>query len=281
MRDSALADHGALSFQETLGFFPAVTVGDAGPRRYLSLLRHAAATVDVPVIGSLNGVTPDGWISFARAMQDAGAAAIELNIYYLPADPSISGREVEQRHVDVVEMVKYAVSVPVAVKLSPNLSSTGEVAMRLDAAGADALVLFNRFMYPDIDPEAVEVVPKITLSTSAEARQARIWIALLRESVAASLAATTGVETPADVVSYLLAGADAVMTTSALLRHGPEYATVLLDGLTTWMTRKRFDSIDAFRAMLSIPGDCDATAYERAGYVKALRLANVRDSWPR
>jgi dihydroorotate dehydrogenase (fumarate) len=280
VRDAALAHGGALSFQETLGFFPAVAVGDAGPRRYLSLLRHAAATVDVPVIGSLNGVTPDGWTSFARAMQDAGAAAIELNIYYLPAEPSTSGREVEQRYVDVLEMVKSAVSVPVAVKLSSRLSSTGEVAMRLDAVGADALVLFNRFLYPDIDPEALDVVPKITLATGADARESRIWIALLRRSVTASLAATTGVEGPGDIVGYLLAGADVVMTTSALLRHGPEYATVLLDGLADWMTRKRFETIDGFRATLSIPKDRDATAYERAGYVKALRLANVRDSWP-
>ena len=279
VRDSDFADRQASSFHETLGFFPAVAVNDAGPRRYLSLLRHAVAAVDVPVISSLNGVTPEGWTGFAREMQAAGAAAIELNVYYLPANPSISGREVEQRHVDIVEMVKEAVSVPVAVKLGPGLSSVGEVVMRLDAAGADALVLFNRFLYPDIDPEGLGVVSEITLSSSADARQPRIWIALLRRTVAASLAATTGVENSGDVVSYLLAGADVVMTTSALLRHGPAYATVLLDGLEAWMSRKRFDRVDDFRAMLSVPADSDATTYERAGYVRAMRIANVRDSW--
>lgn len=280
VRDITFAKRSASSFHETLGFFPAVAIRDAGPRRYLSLLQHAVGVVDVPVIGSLNGVTPEGWTGFARAMQDAGAAAIELNIYYLPADSNISGRDVEQRHVDIVEMVKEAVSVPVAVKLGPSLSSIGEVAIRLDAAGADALVLFNRFVYPDIDPEALSVTSEIELSTSAEARQPRIWIALLRRAVASSLAATTGVEGPGDVVSYLLAGADVVMTTSALLRHGSGYATVLLDGLEAWMSRKRFESVDGFRAMLSVPADSDATTYERAGYVKAMRLANIRGSWP-
>ncbi len=148
------------------------------------------------MIGSLNGVTPGGWVSYARAMQDAGAAAIELNIYYLPGDPSISGRDVEQRHVDILSRVKDTVSVPVAVKLSPYFSSTGEMAVRLDEAGADALVLFNRFLQPDIDAETLAVVPQVGLSSPAEARLPRTWIALLHGRVRASLAATTGVETP-------------------------------------------------------------------------------------
>ena len=159
------------------------------------------------MIASLNGVTPDGWTDYARAMQDAGAAAIELNIYYLPGDPQISGREVEQRHVDILERVKSAVSVPVAVKLSPYFSSTGEMALRLDEAGADGLVLFNRFLQPDIDPETLAVLPRVNLSSPADARLARTWIALLRGRVSASLAATTGVEAAADVARYLLAGA--------------------------------------------------------------------------
>ena len=164
-------------------------------------------------------------------MQDAGAAAIELNIYYLPGSPEISGREVEQRHIDVLERVKSAVTVPVAVKLSPFFSSPGEIALRLDEAGADALVIFNRFLQPDIDPEQLVVLPRVNLSSPADARLARTWIALLRGRVGASLAATSGVEGPADVARYLLAGADVVMTTSALLRHGPGYAADLLDGL--------------------------------------------------
>ena len=152
--NARLADAGTESFAEALTYFPAAAEEEPGPRRYLSLLERAAAAVEVPVIGSLNGVTPGGWTDYARAMQDAGAAAIELNIYYLPGDPQISGRDVEQRHIDVLTRVKDAVTVPVAVKLGPHFSSTGEMALRLDEAGADGLVLFNRFLQPDIDPDS-------------------------------------------------------------------------------------------------------------------------------
>jgi dihydroorotate dehydrogenase (fumarate) len=207
-------------------------------------------------------------------MQEAGAAAIELNIYYLPGDPHTSGRDVEQRHIDVLARVKDAVSVPVAIKLSPYFSSTGEMALRLDEAGADALVLFNRFLQPDIDPDKLAVVREVSLSNPADARLPRTWIALLHGRVRASLAATTGVETPADVAKYLLAGADVVMTASALLRHGPEHATALLDGLSDWMALKRFAAVDELRGLLAVPPGTDETDYERAGYVGALRQAN-------
>jgi len=181
---------------------------------------------------------------------------------------------VEQRYVDVLARVKGAVTVPVAVKLSPYFSSTGEMALRLDEAGADGLVLFNRFLQPDIDADTLSVVPGVGLSSPVEARLPRTWIALLHGRVRASLAATTGVETAVDVAKYLLAGADVVMTASALLRHGPEYATELLDELGDWMRRRRFDSVGAFRGMLAVPADADKTLYERAGYVSALREAN-------
>ena len=277
--NARLADAGSESFAESLSYFPAVAAEtgaaeEAGPRRYLSLLERAAAAVEVPVIGSLNGVTPGGWTSYARAMQDAGAAAIELNIYYLPGDPRTSGRDVEQRHIDILRAVKAAVTVPVAVKLSPHFSSTGEIALRLDQAGADGLVLFNRFLQPDIDPEIIAVVPAVDLSSPAEARLPRTWISILHRRVSASLAATTGVEGPADVVKYLLAGADVVMTASALLRHGPQHAAVLLDGLSEWMLRKGYTCVSEVRGMLAVPADADQTAYERAGYVRALQAAN-------
>jgi len=268
------------SFPEALNYVPEVVKEDPGPRRYLTLLERAVATIDIPVIASLNGVTANGWIDYACAMQDSGASAIELNIYYLPGSSHVSGREVEQRHVDVLQRVKAAVSVPVAVKLSPYFSSTGEIAVRLDEAGADALVLFNRFLQPDVDPEELVVVPNVRLSNQADGRLARTWIALLRGRVRAALAATTGVESAADVAAYLLAGADVVMSASALLRHGPEYATVLLDGLSSWMARKGFESVGELRGMLAVPSAEDEAAYERAGYVSAMREANIRTQGP-
>ena len=258
-RNARLAGAGSDSFAEALSYFPADTEAEAAeagtadepsPRRYLSLLERAAAAVEIPVIGSLNGVTPGGWTSYARAMQDAGAAAIELNIYYIPG-------------------------VPVAVKLSPHFSSTGEMALRLDEAGADGLVLFNRFLQPDIDPESMAVVPAVDLSSPREARLPRTWISILRHRVRASLAATTGVDEPSDVVKYLLAGADVVMTASALIRHGPKHAAVLLDGLSEWMVRKEFTSVGELRGRLAVPPGGDQAGYERAGYVSALRAANT------
>ena len=273
-RNAALADAGTETFAEALSYFPAAAAADPGPSRYLSLLERAVTAVDVPVIASLNGTTTGGWTGYAHALQEAGAAAIELNISYLPGDPLVSGRDVEQRHVDILASVKAAVSVPVAVKLSPYFSSMGEMALRLDEAGADGLVLFNRFLQPDIDPETVSVTETFGLSSPAEGRLPRAWIALLAGRVGASLAATTGVEYPADVARYLLAGADVVMTASALLRHGPVYASVLLEGLSGWMARKGFGAVADLRGLLSVPADRDGAEYERAGYVAMMRAAN-------
>ena len=278
--NARLVEAGTESFAESLSYFSAAAEEELGPRKYLSLLERAAAAVDIPVIGSLNGVTPGGWVEYARAMQDAGAAAIELNIYSLPGAPRISGRDVEQRHIDVLARVKAAVSVPVAVKLSPYFSSTGEMALRLDDTGADALVLFNRFLQPDIDPETLAVAPPVGLSGPAEGRLPRTWIALLYGRVRASLAATTGVASSDDVAKYLLAGADVVMTASALLRHGPDYATVLLDGLSDWMKRKGFTAVDDVRGLLAVPADSDESLQQRAGYVAALRKANSGNYGP-
>jgi dihydroorotate dehydrogenase (fumarate) len=274
-RNARLADAGADSFAESLSYFPAGADTDTGPRRYLSLLERAAKTVDIPVIASLNGVTRGGWTYYARAMQDAGAAAIEVNIYYIASNPRLTGQEVEQRHVDILEQVKDVVSVPVAVKLGPQFSSPGEIALRLDKAGADGLVLFNRFLQPDIDIETLAVLPGVGLSSPAEARLPRTWISLLRKQVRASLAATSGVEEPADVAKYLLAGADVVMTASALIRHGPQHAAVLLDGLSDWMARKGYASVSEARGLLAVAADTDQAAYERSGYVRALRGANA------
>ena len=237
------------------------------------MVEEAVAAVDIPVIASLNGSSLGGWTDFARRMEDSGAAALELNIYFVPGDPHTSGRAVEERHVEILRQVKAAVSIPVAVKLGPHFSSTGEIARRLDDAGADGLVLFNRFLHPDVDPETLVVTPGVGLSTPEEGRLARSWIAILSGQVRASLAATTGVESAGDVAAYLLAGADVVMTASALLRHGLGHAEVLIDGLTEWLKRKRFDSVGEARARLAVPAHVDADAYQRAGYVAALDAA--------
>jgi dihydroorotate dehydrogenase (fumarate) len=269
-RDAHLASAGMESHAEALSYLPGLSYDD-WPYQYLRVIEKAASTVGIPVIASLNGTTPGGWAGYSAAMQDAGAAAIELNVYYLPGDPLVPARDAELRWVEMLTMVKAAVTIPVAVKLAPYFSSPGEMVRILDDARADGLVLFNRFMQADIDPETFTVSAGFQLSTPGEAALPRTWISLLRGRVRCSLAASTGVETPADVAAYLLSGADVVMTTSALLRHGPGYAADLLDGLTAWMRRKGFTSLADLRGLLSaeagpvIPG--------RTGYLAAIQQA--------
>jgi len=267
-RSARLAAQGTEAFAESLSYFPTDIGGTDGARRYLRLLERAASATDVPLLGSLNGVTAGSWARYARSIQDAGAAAIELNIYYLPGDTRLQARGVEDRHIDIVAAVKQAVAVPVAVKIGPFFSSTAEMANRLDEAGADGLVLFNRFLQADIDCERLAAAPGVTLSTAAEARLPLAWIALLHNRIRASLAAGTGVESGTEVVKYLLAGADVVQSASALLRHGPDYATVILDELQAWMARKGFRSVGDFRGRLAIPDD--GAKRERFDYVSAL-----------
>lgn len=269
-RDSRLAAAGVESHAEARSYLPG-NVFEAWPDEYLRLIEKTAGGAGVPVIASLNGVSPGGWTGYATAMQDAGAAAIELNVYYLPADPLIPARDAERRYAEILRSVKTAVRIPVAVKMAPYFSSPGEMACILDCAGADGLVLFNRFLQTDIDPETFTVSAGFRLSSPGEAALPRSWISQLRGRVRCSLAASTGVETAGDVVAYLLAGADVVMTTSALLRHGPGYVTELLDGLTDWMERKGFATVTGVRGLLSaqsgfaVPG--------RAGYLSAIERA--------
>lgn len=257
---------------EAQGYFPRrpESALPGATARYLGLVEQCVRAVDVPVIASLNGSSLGGWTDFAQQIESAGAAALELNVYFVPGDPHTSGRAVEDRHVEILRQVKACVSIPVAVKLSPYFSSTGELALRLDEAGADGLVLFNRFLHPDVDPDTLTVTPGTGLSSPAEARLARAWIAILAGRMGASLAATTGVEDARDVAAYLLAGADVVMTASALLRHGVGHAGVLLDGLVAWMQDKGFASVAEARGRLAVPTGVDADAFQRAGYVAAL-----------
>jgi dihydroorotate dehydrogenase (fumarate) len=279
-QDAALLQAGTDSFAESLSYFPDIADAEPNPRRYLSLVERAAATVDVPVIASLNAVTAGGWSHYASALEKAGAAAIELNIYHLPDDVLTPGRDIEQRHLDVLASVKAVVSIPVAVKVGPYYSSPGEMAHRFDQAGADGLVLFNRFLQPDIDPETLTTTAGFGLSSPAEGRLPRTWISHLAGGLGASLAGSTGVEDVADVAAYLLAGADVVMTTSSLLRHGPDHAMELVGELTAWMNRKGFTSLSDFRGLLAVASGPAAAARERAGYVRSLRAADRGEgSW--
>ncbi len=272
--DSAAMEHlmtaGTESFAESLSYFPEVDDYTVGPDTYLDLLRRSSAAVDIPVIGSLNGITNTGWIEYAQLMQQAGARGIELNIYYIPADLTTSGREVEDRYLDIVKAVKAAVTVPVAVKLSPFFSAIGAMAKSLDDAGADALVLFNRFYQPDFDLDRLEVAPNLHLSTPDEIRLPLLWIAVLYGKLRASLGATRGVHTPIEVVKYLMAGADAVMTTSALLKNGISYISILRDGLKTWMEIHQYESVAQMKGSMSQQNVADPTAFERANYIKTL-----------
>ncbi len=260
---------------EATSFFPEVPRAEADAvTKYLRLVERGASAIDVPLIASLNGASRGGWVHSARSLQDAGAAALELNIYYVSGDLTLGGDEVERRHLDILQAVKSEVSIPVAVKLSPYFSSVGAMCQQLDRAGADGLVLFNRFLQPDIDLERLEVVSGVTLSSPVDARLPRTWIAVLHDHVEASLAASSGVDQPEDVVKYLLAGADVVCTTSALVRHGIEHATRLIDGLEAWLDGRRL-TLDQIRGMLAVPSNAPADAYERAGYVSALEKAKT------
>jgi dihydroorotate dehydrogenase (fumarate) len=270
-RDAELAEAYADSNVEAHGYLPGPGA-EHWPHRYLDLVRRASEAVDIPVIASLNGVSPGGWTDYAAAIERAGASAIELNIYYLPGDPLIPARDAERRYTEILTTVKAVVSIPVAVKLSPFFSSFGEMAIVLDHAGADGLVMFNRFLQTDIDPETFTVSGGFRLSSPAEAALPRAWISRVRDLVRCSLAASTGVDTPADVAAYLLAGADVVMTTSSLLRHGPEHAKVLLYGLQSWMERKGFKSAADVRGLMAKSAQGEPS-YGRTGYLSAIEQA--------
>jgi dihydroorotate dehydrogenase (fumarate) len=263
------------SFAESLSFFPTVQSNEGGiTAEYLAHLEASAKAVDVPVIASLNGATNGGWVQTAHRMQDAGAAAIECNIYMVPGDVEMTGAEVEDRHVEIVTAVRDAVDIPVAVKLSPFFSAPGNMIARLDATGVDGLVLFNRFLQPDIDLEKLEVVPGVWLSSQSDQRVPLTWIASLSGRVNASLAATSGVDTSDDVLKYLLAGADVVMTTSSLVRYGASYAETLIDGVSQWLERKAL-TLEEARGLLAVPADASSSEYERNGYVAALEKAKA------
>jgi dihydroorotate dehydrogenase (fumarate) len=261
---------GTESFGEALSYFPDLGEYDVGPQQYLELIRKATEAVDIPIIGSLNGTSERGWVGFATEMQQAGAKGIELNVYYIPTEMYRTGAQVEQQYVEVLKSVKSAVTVPVAMKVGPYFSSFAHMAGRLDAAGADALVLFNRFYQPDFDIEHRTVVPSLSLSRPEEIRLPLLWIALLHGRTRASLAATTGVHGAIEAIKYLMAGADVVMSTAALLQQGPAFLTRLIADVTNWMQRKGYQSVEQMRGSMSQQSIPDSSAFVRGNYIRIL-----------
>jgi dihydroorotate dehydrogenase (fumarate) len=267
--DRFLSESSEISAESTTQL-PELTHGVRGPETYLKHIRKCKEAVKIPIIASLNGSTNGGWLHYAKQMQEAGADALELNIYYIPVDPKVTGEQVEDKYVELVKAVKAEVKIPVAVKLGPYFSSMANVAQRLDGAGADALVLFNRFYQPDFDLEALEVVPNLILSNSHELLLRLHWIAVLYGSVKADLALTGGVHSATDVVKAMMAGAKVAMMTSALLKRGITFLDTISSELLIWMGEHEYESIQQMQGSMSRNSVPQPGAFERANYMKVL-----------
>ena len=257
-------------FRETLAMFPASREYPLGPDEYADLVRRAKQAVSIPVIGSMNGRTPESWLKFARIIEQAGADALELNMYEVPADLSVPGTAIEDRLAAVVKDLKRLLKVPLAVKLLPFFTAFGNVARRLDLAGAEGLVLFNRFYQPDIDIRSKTVDPQAELSTSADLRLRLRWAAILHGRIRPSIAISGGVVEPDDGIKALLAGADVVQMVSGLLRHGPTHVELMRQGLERWMTWHGMNRLDEVRGSLSLRTTDDRSSFERAQYIRTL-----------
>jgi dihydroorotate dehydrogenase (fumarate) len=262
--------YGTESFAEALTYFPDLQQYNMGPEEYVEFIHKAKSSLSIPVIGSLNGISVGGWIKYAEKIQEAGADALELNIYYIPTDPELRGVDVEDRYLEVLYAIKEAVKIPVAVKLSPFFSSMAHMARRLDHAGANGLVLFNRFYQPDINLETLEVCPNVILSTPQAQRLPMRWIAILSGNVKASLAATGGIHTAEDAIKMLLVGADVTMMCSALLKNGPAYVAEVLQNMERWLVEREYLSLQQLKGSMSQRSIADPSAFERANYMKAL-----------
>lgn len=262
--------HGTESFAEALTYFPQLSDFRLGPEDYLEHIAKAKAAVQIPIIASLNGSSPGGWTNYAREIQKAGADALELNIYYIPTDPETTATEVEQTYLDILKAVKSAVTIPVAVKLSPFFSSMANMARRLDEAGANALVLFNRFYQPDINLDTLEVESSVLLSTPQARRLPLRWIAILYGKVKADLAATSGIYTAEDALKMLMAGASVTMLCSALLKHGVGHISKLQQEMRAWLEQHEYESVKQLQGSLSQKNCPDPTAFERAQYMRAI-----------
>ena len=262
--------HGTESFPEALTYFPEPAQFHLGPDGYLKHIEQAKRAVDMPIIASLNGTSVGGWVDFGKQIQQAGADGLELNIYYIPTDIHLSGAAVEQTYLEIVKAVKSALSIPVAVKLSARFSNIANVVKQLDNAGADGFVLFNRFYQPDINLDSLEVEPKVLLSTPHAMRLPLRWIAILYGRIKASLAATSGIHSGTDVLKMLMAGANATMLCSVLLKHGIEHIGVIEQEMRQWMTEHEYESVGQMQGSMSQIHCADPSAFERAQYMRAL-----------
>jgi dihydroorotate dehydrogenase (fumarate) len=267
---------GAESYAEALSYFPEMEHYNIGPDRYLDHLRRLKEALDIPVIGSLNGISAGGWIDYAHKIEQAGADALELNIYYLPTDPHVSGAELEDTYVNLVRTVRAQVRIPIALKLSPFVTALPHLAQRFTEAGANGLVLFNRFYQPDFDLDALEVVPSLTLSSSDDLRLPLRWIAILYGRVAADLALTGGVHTAQDALKAMMAGAKVAMLASELIANGAERLSVILADMRAWMLEHEYESIAQMQGSMSQQSVAEPAAFERANYMKALNSFDNR-----
>jgi dihydroorotate dehydrogenase (fumarate) len=262
---------GSDSYAESLSYFPQVTEFKLGPEEYLEHIYRAKKSVKIPVIASLNAHTEGGWVTFAKQIQQAGADALELNVYFMATNPDMDGRYVEQVYIDILEEVKSVVSIPVAVKIGPYFSAVANMAKRLDKAGADGLVLFNRFYQADIDLEQLTMVPNLLLSNSYDMRLPLRWVGVLYGRIKANLAATTGIHTSDDVLKIIMAGADVAMLCSVLLRQGPGQVKVILQDIEKWMKVHEYASIHQMRGSMSQKSCINPEVFERANYMKTLQ----------
>lgn len=263
-------ERGTESYAEAVTYLPDMERYNVGPDEYLNLIRRFKEAVHIPIIASLNGHTHGGWVEYARRMQQAGADGLELNMYYLYTNPDVTSSDIEQQMVDLVSDIRRQVQIPLSVKLSPYVTSLPNLARRLVQAGANGLVLFNRFYQPDLDVETLEVVPNLELSSSTELRLPLRWTAILHGRIQADLALSTGVHSSIDVVKAIMAGANVAMTTSALLRFGPRHASELISGLENWMTGFEYESVKQMRGSMSQQRVADPEGFERANYMKVL-----------
>jgi dihydroorotate dehydrogenase (fumarate) len=268
--------HGTESFSEALSYFVDMQKYNYGPEEYLEHIRRAREAVNIPIIASLNGASNNGWVQYAKKIQETGVAGLELNMYYVAADPNETSEHLEERYLNIVRSIKN-LKIPIAVKLSPFFTSFSHMAKRLDDAGANALVLFNRFYQPDIDLEKLEVVPNVKLSTPQAMRLPLRWVAILHGKIKASLAATGGIHTHLDAIKMLMAGADVTMVCSTLLQNGIGRVSEILRGMEEWMKEHEYESVEQMKGSMSQKSVADPAAFERANYMKALSTYVLTD----